>query len=292
MNIKIMVFPQKTKYACCVIIESIMRRVISIVAILALLVTSLLSFAAVSAASPNISRSYKSTSNIPNGSIVSLIPSRTGYVQEANTSNGQNLAGVAVSVNQSLVAVNPGSGQVQIATSGTVNALVSNVNGNISVGQEVAVSPFNGVGMKSGSGDRVIGTSLTSFNSQTAGSSSEEITDIHGNKHLLTVGYVKLTIAIGNMYSSNFSIQGVQAFIESLTGHPISILRVIISLAVALIAIITLVVLIYASIYGSIVSIGRNPLAKVAVFRTLTSVMVMVVILAIVAGITIYLLLY
>ncbi len=34
-----------------------------------------------------------------------------------------------------------------------------------------------------------------------------------------------------------------------------------------------LITLIYASIYGSIVSIGRNPLAKYAVFRTLGSVL-------------------
>ena len=269
-----------------------MRRVIAIIATLTLLLTSLLSLSTVNAASPNFSRSYKSTSYIPNGSLVSLVANKSGYVEASNNANAQRLAGVAVISNQSLLAVNPGSGLVQVATNGNVNTLVSTVNGNISVGQEVAVSPFNGVGMKSSAGDRVIGTALTSFNSKTAGATVEDVTDIHGAKHSVTVGYLRLTIAIGTMNSSNFSIQSLQQFIEALTGHAISILRLIIGLAISIVAIIAMIVLVYASIYGSIVSIGRNPLAKFAVFRTLTSVIGMVTLIAAVAAATIYLLLY
>ncbi|HEY1644792.1 MAG TPA: hypothetical protein VGF75_00215 [Candidatus Saccharimonadales bacterium] len=269
-----------------------MRRYLTAIALVVLLLTPVLAFSGANAASPNISRSYESTTPVPNGSLVSLVSGKTGYVEEANTSNEEHLVGVAVVTNQSLIAVNPSTGNIQVATTGTVNALVSTVNGNIGVGQEIAVSPFNGVGMKAIAGDRVIGTALTSFNPNTAGATSEQVTDSAGNKHDLTIGFVKLTISVGTMNSSNFSIQSLQQFVESLTGHPISVLRIIISLLIAFVAILAIVVLTYASIYGSIVSIGRNPLAKYAVFRTLTSVIGMVTFIAGVASATIYFLLY
>lgn len=249
-------------------------------------------FSSVSAASANISRSYNSTTAIPDGSLVSLVSSGTDNVEESNSANAQQLVGVVEQSNQSLLAVNPTSGKVQVATSGTVNALVSTVNGNISVGQQIAVSPFNGVGMKAGPGNRVIGIATTDFNSSTAGATSEQVTDSFGNHHIVTVGYVRLTIAIGTFNSSNFSIQSLQDFVEALTGHPISIVRLIVCLIVAFLAILSIVTLVYASIYGSIVSIGRNPLAKMAVFRTLTSVIGMVTLIAGVASVTIYFLLY
>ncbi len=244
------------------------------------------------AASPNVSRSYNAISSIPNGSLVSLLSGTSGNVEEANLSNADRLVGVVIQSNQSLLAVNPANGKVQVATDGTVNTLVSTVNGNISVGQDVAVSPFNGVGMKADSGDRVIGIAVTSFNPNTAGATKEQVKDSFGNLHTITVGYIRLTIGVGTLNSSNFSIQSLQQFVEALTGHPISVLRLVIAIVVAFVAILSIVTLIYASIYGSIVSIGRNPLAKMAVFRTLTSVIGMVTLIAGVSSVTIYFLLY
>lgn len=263
-----------------------------VITLLMFLLVLLFGLSGVSAASPNFSRSYNATTVIPNGSLVSLMSGSSSIVQAANTANSNRLVGVVEQSSDSLLAVNPGSGKVQVATSGTVNALVSTVNGNISVGQNIAVSPFNGVGMKANSGDRVIGIAVTAFNPNTAGATNEIVKDSSGNKHRITVGYVRLTIAIGTLNSSNFSIQSLQLFVESLTGHPISALRLIIAVVVAIVAILSIVTLIYASIYGSIVSIGRNPLAKMAVFRTLTSVIGMVTLIAGVASITIYFLLY
>ncbi len=252
-----------------------------------------LTSANVSAASPNISRSYSSTTSIPNGSIVSLVSGKAGYVETSNIANGQRLVGVAVSSDQSLVAVNPSSGKVQVATDGTVNVLVNNVNGNIKVGQEVAVSPFNGIGMQASSGDRVIGTALTSFNSSTLGSTIERIRDSSGSSHQIVVGYIRLSIGIGAASNTNSSyLQTLQQFIVGVTGHYISTARVIISLAIAFAAIISIVTLIYAAVYGSIISIGRNPLAKYAVFRSLTSIIGMVALIAGVGSLSLYLLLY
>ncbi len=247
-----------------------------------------------SAASANISHSYSATGNIPNGTIVSLDPQHSGYVELANTSNDSRLLGVALPSDQSLLAVDPNSSKTQVAISGTVDTLVSTVNGNIKVGDQVSVSPFSGVGMEAAPGSRTIGIAQTAFTSSTSQATTERVKDTSGTNQEVKVGYIRLTIAIssknggpGTGSQANF----LQKVVKSLTGRTISTIRILLSLAVAIISLISLITLIYASIYGSIISIGRNPLAQSAVFRTLASVMSMAFLTTAIACVTIYYLL-
>ena len=249
----------------------------------------------VSASSANISHSYGSKDSITNGSLVSLDPLHPNYVVLANSSNSQQLLGVAVATNDSLLAVSISteSGMVQVATSGTASTLVSSVNGPIKVGDMVSVSPFNGVGMKASSGTQIIGLAQTSFSDSTVGSVSEQVTDKKGSISQIRVGYIKLGIAIGSSSTSGDSTQlnVLQRLVKSSTGHTVSIMRAIIGFIVAIVSSLAIVVLIYASIYGSIISVGRNPLAKYAVFRSLATVFGMAALIAVVASVTVFLLL-
>lgn len=239
------------------------------------------------------SRAYDTTSSITNGSLVSLDPLHANSVVLANSANGPQLVGVAVAANDSLLAVDAtsGSGKVQVATSGTANVLVSNVNGAISAGDQVSVSPFSGVGMKAVSGAQVIGLAQTAFNETTVGGTPERVTDKNGKTTQILVGYIKLNIAVSSSTLGDGQSNSFQKFAKSLTGHNVSTFRAVISFVVAVVATLALVVLIYASIYGGIISIGRNPLAKYAVFRSLASVLGMATLTASVASATIFLLL-
>jgi len=246
------------------------------------------------ASSANLSHSYHSDTTITKGSIVSLDSSRSNFVDAANTSNGARVVGVAVASNDSLLAVDPGKDLTQVATSGTADTLVSTVNGDIKVGDKIAVSPFNGVGMKSGPGDHVIGLAQTAFSSSSNGATSMQVTDKNGKQSSIQIGFIRLNIAVGTdtTESGNAQLSSLQRFAKALTGHTISTARIVVALVIAVVAFVSLVVLIYASIYGSIISIGRNPLAKFAVFRTLGSVLGMAALTAIVATVTIFLLLH
>jgi hypothetical protein len=253
----------------------------------------LLGLSPAGASSANISHSYLSSSPISNGSIVALDPKRTDYVVTADTSNGDRLLGVAVASDDSLLAVDAGKGKVQVATSGNANTVVSTVNGDIKVGDQIAVSPFTGVGMKASGGTHVIGVAQTAFNNGSENATTQEITDKNGKTKEVALGYVRISIAIGKGagVEGDQNLNDLQKLAKSLTGREVSTVRVIISLIIALVALTALVVLIYASIYGSIISIGRNPLAKYAVFRTLGSVVGMSVLMAGVAALTIFFLL-
>jgi hypothetical protein len=255
--------------------------------------TLLLATTAFAASSANISHAYKASESIPSGSLVSVRAGKSDYVELANSRNGSKLLGLAVSSSDSLLAVDPDSGTVQVATSGTATALVSDVNGDISVGDQVSVSPFSGIGMKSLPGTRIIGVAQTAFSASTTGSSTKDVQDKSGKTQQIHVGYVRVTIGVGSSNSTDGSEQlnSLQKLIKSLTGKTISTWRIIIALIVAIIALAALIALIYASIFGSIISVGRNPLAKHAIFRTLTSVVVMACVMAAVAAATIFFLL-
>ena len=255
---------------------------------------SLLFISPVAAASANLSRSYKIDSNIPNGSIVSLDTHRSGYVLLANISNDNRLLGVALPSSDSLLAVDPSSTGVQVAINGSVNTLVSTINGNIQVGQQISASPFNGIGMLAPPGSHIIGTAQTTLTKSSNNTVTQRVTDKNGKSQSIKVGFLKLTISVG---ANNSATAGgsqanfLQRLIKSLTGHTISTVRIVLSIVVAFISLVSLIALIYASIYGSIISIGRNPLAKHAVFRTLASVMAMALLTVAIACITIYFLL-
>ncbi|HEX4774985.1 MAG TPA: hypothetical protein VH234_05720 [Candidatus Saccharimonadales bacterium] len=246
----------------------------------------------VGASSANISHAYHTTSSIPDGSIVSLDPQKTDYVVPSNGDNESRLLGVAVASDDSLLAVDAGSGTTQVATTGTVSVLVSTLNGDLAVGDQVAASPFNGIGMKALPGSRYIGLAQTSFSATSGGGVARQVTDKSGKSHQVWLGYVRLAIDIGtNNSGSGTSLNSLQRLAKSLTGHVVSTARVVISVVVTLVAILSLSVLIYSSIYGGIVSIGRNPLAKYSIFRTMTTVLGMAAVTALIASLTVFLLL-
>lgn len=239
---------------------------------------------AASAASASISRSYQAASPIQTGSIVSFNPNKSNYVEAANTDNDSRLAGVAVSPGDSLVAVDNG-GKVQVAISGSVSTLASDVNGDIGVGDQVSASPFSGIGMLASSGGHVIGVAQTALNAKTPGAKTQTVKDRNGRDQQVRVGYIRVSIAVGatDATGSKEKLNVLQRVARSLTGHTISTVRILLALVIIIVATVSLAALVHASIYGSIVSVGRNPLAKHAIFRTLTSVLVMSLLLTAVA---------
>lgn len=247
--------------------------------------------APVTAALANVSHSYRAASDISSGALVSLSGSKSGYVEPANTSNGSKLTGVAVNSKQSLLAVNPNSSFVQVATTGNVNVLVSTVNGSISVGDQISVSPFNGIGMKANPGLNVVGLAQTAFNQNSLGATREKVKDKQGKSNNIWVGYISLNINITTDNNTSSLGNGLQQLVNNITGRVVPTYRIIISLVIAAITLLALVIVTYSAIYGSIISVGRNPLAKHEVYRTLRSVAFMAILITAAACLTVYILL-
>lgn len=245
------------------------------------------------AVAPSLSKDYKALSAITPGSIVGLVKNSKDTVIPANSSDTSSVIGVVEQPNNSLLSINPSSATVQVAFSGVAQVLVSTVNGPITEGQYVAVSPFGGMGMASNAGDTVIGIAEANFDTNSSHARQQSITDLSGKTHKLTVGEIPVSIAIGtdNRNLDNAKLNTLQKLARSITGHVISTGRVIAALCLTVIAFATLITLTYSATYSSIISIGRNPLAKGAIFRSLRSIAFSVTAIALVTGLLVYLLL-
>jgi hypothetical protein len=248
---------------------------------------------AANAATANVSYPYQSTSVISPGSIVSAASNKTGYIDLANTNNSSKLLGVAVNRTDSLIAVGQSQATIQVAVNGIAEVLVSNLNGNISYGTEVSASPLNGIGMKALPGARTIGIAESALSGSEKTVTTEEVKNKNGQTTTVKVGYIDINIAIGtsSVPTGGQKLNSLQKVIRSLTGKSIPTIRIIISLAIAFFAGVALITIIYSSISKTVVSVGRNPLAKHAIFVTLGFIMLMALSIGGVAVIVIYFLL-
>jgi len=235
-----------------------------------------------------VSRSFSATdSTIVAGNLVSTKSGDADSVELADSSNAERLAGIVVPSGQSLLAINATTSKLQVAINGTVDALVSSVGGHIQAGDQVGVSPFSGIGMKAGTNMRAVGIAQASFSDTTSGATAETVHDKTGTAWHIHVGRIPVTILIGTTLSSSPSQQnplaGLQNFASALVGHSVSLLQVIISSLVAITALVALISLIYSAIQAGVTSIGRNPLARDSIYRSLIQVLIMTAAVAVVA---------
>jgi hypothetical protein len=253
----------------------------------------MLSSGLVSAASPSISYPYQSSTSLSDGELVSQDASQNGYVTPANLDNSSKLLGIVVSGPNSLIAVGQTPGRVQVAAGGTTNALMSTINGDIAPGIQLSVSPLNGIGMKALAGSRIVGVARSSLSSKTPGAETETIKNKNGQPETVKIGYVEVSIAVGAYVQDSTSpkLTTLQRVVRNITGKTIPTTRIIVSMIIALVTIVALFTVIYTSISSTIISVARNPLAKHAIFHTLTSVMLMVLLATSVSGLVIYFLL-
>lgn len=242
-------------------------------------------------ASSDLSRSFSSTEKIEPGSLVSIDQPKEGYVIGANSNNAEQLVGIAVLSDNSLLAVNSSESKAQIAISGQATALVSDLNGDIKPGDMIAVTPFTGIGAKALPGSRVVGVAQASFNSTSKSAKKITVTDTKGKSRQLSIGAVPVVISVGTMATTNETTgntTGLQGLATNIAGRPVSLLRVAICLIIGLAAIISLVVVVNSTIRNGISAVARNPLAKPAIFDSMAQVMVMVAFIAVVSIVLMY----
>ena len=239
----------------------------------------------------SLSKSFNSIGAINNGYIVSLDSLNSNTVQLATISNQSNIVGVVVDPNQSLLAVNPTQNTIQVATEGSTYVAVTNLNGSIKMGNQIAVSPLNGVGMLAYPGSKVVGVAQENFGANSKGREFT-IRNKAGSKVRVKVGFIKILILIGSTNNSSSLVGGVQNFTEALVGKSISSLKIIVSLIIASLGVVSIITIVYSAIDGTIVAIGRNPLARKNIFRVLRNVSFFAIIVLILSLLSIYLIIY
>lgn len=244
-----------------------------------------------SVAASDLSRSFNSVEKIEPGSLVSLDKQKEGYVIAASTDNVDQLAGVAVLVDNSLLAINAGDSKTQVAISGQATTIVSDLNGDINPGDMIAATPFIGIGAKALPGEKVVGVAQASFNKSSESLKKATVTDLKGKSTEIRIGSIPVVISVGTMTGDGAldgSSKGLQGFATNIAGKPVSVVRVALALIIGLAAIISLIVVVYGTIRNGISAVARNPLAKPAIFDSMAQVMVMIAFIAVVSIVLMY----
>lgn len=210
---------------------------------------------------------------IVSGALVSLKAGTANAVELSNAENLDRILGVAG--DNSLIELSNGDGAVHVVTTGEALALVSDINGDVKVGDKITASPISGVGMKALAGTLVIGTAQASLSN--VDTETRTITDKEGKSRTVKIGALPLQVDkvfydVPQEGQSSFVPQALQDFADRLAGRSVSPVRVMIAGFLILFMFVTVAILLYSSVRSSIISIGRNPLSERAVHKSLIQV--------------------
>lgn len=240
-----------------------------------------------------ISQGYATTEELPLGSIISLENNSADHVVAATPANASSILGVIINDGSSLLRLaNEAESQVQVATSGIVRVLVSDINGEIQQGDQITASPIKGVGMKATSNVKVVGIAQ---GKPVGGEDSEQkYTDENGDEQTVRLGEVPVLINVSYFFKQpdkTIIPSAVQNLANAIAGKSVSPLPIIISAAIFLITLIVVASIVYSMIRSSIISVGRNPMSQSAVYRDVIQLSALVLAILGVALIAIYLVL-
>jgi len=213
-----------------------------------------------------------SDSNVVVGALVSLKQSTPNTVELGTSANTQQLIGVAGG--KSLIELSGGAGSVQVVTSGTTAALVSDINGSISTGDKITTSPLAGIGMKATQSGIVVGTAQNNLSNETM--STQQVADKEGKQVTVHIGAIP--VQVDKVFyqaptdNKSFLPPVLSDFASSIAGHQVSPVRVLAAALLIMLLFVVVTILLYSSVRSSIISIGRNPLSEQAVHKSLLEV--------------------
>ena len=244
-------------------------------------------------------QAYAADSRLDNGSIVELTGENSNRVKIATQAEQQNMFGVVVDRNQLTIAIsNDGiQNETFVAVSGTYRVLVSTQNGNIEQGDYITLSSINGVAMKAGSDEvTVFGRANEPFNGTGITLGTTSLQDVDGNNTgPVVLGSIPVTIDIRsnpNRESTEVNVPEVLRRVGvAIAEKEVSPVRIYLSIGVATVSIVAAIAILYAGVRNGVISIGRNPMSKKTIFRSLIEVILTSILILIIGLFAVYLLL-
>ena len=260
-------------------------------------VACIVAMVATAEAQVTVTQGYGADLLLQRGMIVGLKKDDPRKVEPINSDAFDRIHGVVIGANESAVLLGREDEKIYVASGGRFPVLVSNQNGTINIGDYVAVSSVNGIGMRAGDIEPVIlGKAIETFDASNKDNVKSAVTvkDANGQEQQLAVGVVMVDVSIGKnpmLKSNNDLPTALRRASELVAGKPVSPIRVYMSLAVLIVATAISGSLIYSAVRSSITAIGRNPLSKKAIMRGLFQVVIIGLIVFISGIFGVYLLL-
>lgn len=262
-----------------------------------LTVFGLVFFAVANINAQTVTQGYSSDTLLQRGMIVGLTKNDPRKVEPINSDSFDKVHGVVITAGESAVLLGRDDEKVYVASGGRFVTLVSSQNGNINVGDYVAVSSVNGVGMKAGDLEPVIvGKAIEPFDPTNSAHvrGTAKVKDSAGKEREIQLGLVTVDISIGKnpmLRSDNTLPTALRKASELIAGKPVAPIRVYISLVILACATAIAASLIYGAVRSSLIAIGRNPLSRRSIIRGLFQVVLIGIIVFLSGIFGVYLLL-
>lgn len=244
----------------------------------------------------SVTQGYNSDRVLQRGTIVSLDNEDTSKVVTANRENQARLHGVVVASNDSSFTLSQDAEKTFVATVGRFDALVSTEAGTIQPGDFLTVSNISGIAMKAGEFDPyTVGKAIAGFDGVENAVSKTELNDSLGNTNTVSIGRISIDISVGSNPLLRPAESTLPEFLEkaaeTIADKPVSPVRVYLSIFIILGAASIAGSLLYSGIRSSVISIGRNPLSKKSITKSLLQIIVSSIIIFLIGLFGVYLLL-
>jgi hypothetical protein len=220
---------------------------------------------------------YSTEQSLQRGMLIQLKKNDATKIEALSQSTADRMYGLVVDPNDAPVTLSTDKEKLFVATNGQFDALVSTQNGKISKGDYVTISAIDGIGMKSDDKQPVIiGRALEDFDGKTSVLSTAKIKNSVGTTTTVNIGRVGVNIGVAKnplLKATEPNLpEALRRVAEAVAGKPVNPVRVYLSIVIFCISTIVSGVLLYGGVRSAIISIGRNPLSKKSIIRSMIQV--------------------
>lgn len=242
-----------------------------------------------------VTQGYGSDAPIQRATIVALKVDEPSKVEPVNLDNQDKLQGVVVGQNDAPFTISAEDEKVFVATTGRFETLVSDENGPILPGDFIAVSRVAGIGMKASELEPyIVGKAINGFDGQEAVLSTTSVR-FGDEDRQVTIGRVQVDVGVGGnplLKPTKANLPGfLERLAENIADKPVSPTRIYMGMGIFFAAAIISGTLLYSGVRSGIISVGRNPLSKKSITRSLMQIILTSVIILLLGIFAVYLLL-
>lgn len=246
-----------------------------------------------------VTQSYNADPSVQSSMIVELKPKDPSTVIPLKYEDIRHMLGVVVPTGDASIVLTPAKitkQQVLVATTGHYYVLVSNQQGPIKVGDGLTISALAGIGMKaSESESQIIGKAAGDFNGTSNVLGSVKLKDTVGKQSTVAIGRVPVDISISHNPLSQKTADYVPGFLAkaavAVASKPVSAARIYLSLVLLFVAAFITGSVLYSGIRSGMIAVGRNPLSKKSIIRSLIETVIAGLIIFVAGVFAVYLLL-
>jgi hypothetical protein len=248
-----------------------------------------------------VTKAYLTDSPLQRGMLVKLMDKDKKRVEALPDDAAAKMEGVIVAANDAPVTLSSADATVQqvfVATTGHYNLLVSNQNGPIKPNDYLTISSLKGIAMRADTNQPIVaGKALVGFDGKTGVSGTTTLKDSTGRSIPVSFGLIPVTINVSHnplekpKESRVPGIAFLQSGAKAIVNKTVDPARLYLSLMILIIIAAISGSILYGGVRTTMVSIGRNPLAKASIMRGLAQVVLVSIIIFIIGLIGVYLLL-